>query len=162
MRTKLIPITDYPLKLTKCKCNISGIGTLYYLRITWNNLIVYKIGVTSRRPIDRIKELLGDTSRYGVRYPLTRPTKIVHPGTIIQLIASIIFSTYNEAYKAEQALHRAYKSKQYIPEYKLLTSGDTELFKEDVLELDTKVNLNPDNLQQPYTYLDSFIILGNK
>lgn len=89
---------------------------VYYLKITHGDIVVYKIGITNRSIQGRFsnEELAGITILETWKY----------------LIGA-------EAYEHEQHVLNQYKDYKYTGE-PILSSGNTELFIIDILELDNK------------------------
>jgi len=100
---------NYSFKLTKP-------AILYYLKITKENLVYYKIGITTRSVKERFR---------------TEPKS-----TIIKIIQEIPYTTGKEAKDEESRILQQYSAhRQNIPEL-LVSGGNTELFEFDVLGLD--------------------------
>ncbi len=103
----------------KCRCtgfNMNDSGILYYLKITTDaEQILYKIGITNRSVEQRFS--LRDLSR-------------------IEIIKLREFELGQDAYDEEQRILKQYRQYQYKgPD--VLKDGNTELFIEDVLKLDS-------------------------
>jgi hypothetical protein len=88
-------------------------SVLYYVRVENHGKTAYKIGVTNRNAKRRYYR---DYAR-------------------VTVLAEWSYSTGKEAYREEQRLLKKYKRKRYHGQ-RLLFSGDSELFKSDVLGLD--------------------------
>lgn len=86
---------------------------LYYVRVENHGKTAYKIGVTNRNA----------KRRYCRDYAR------------VTVLAEWRYSTGKEAYREEQRLLKKYKRKRYHGQ-RLLFSGNSELFKSDVLGLD--------------------------
>lgn len=86
---------------------------VYYLKIAYNNTIAYKIGITNRT----VQE----------RFNTTDLEKI-------QVIKTWDYLLGAEAYKHEQQILKQYKDYKYTGA-PLLSSGNTEMFTIDILEL---------------------------
>lgn len=89
-------------------------AVLYYIKISSNNVIAYKIGITNRT----VKE----------RFSATELEKI-------QVLKVWDFPLGSDALVKEQEILKLYKEFKYIGD-PLLSSGNTELFTYDVLGLD--------------------------
>lgn len=89
-------------------------ATLYYLKVTYNNLVVYKIGITNRSVQERFstKELKSILVLQTWEYPLGL-----------------------DAYQKEQEILKLHSKFRYKGK-PILTSGNTELFSIDILGLD--------------------------
>ena len=105
-------------------CAITGFDInksayLYYLMITTDtNQVLYKIGITNRT-VDE-------------RFSLLELTKI-------KIVKQKLYDIGQEAYDWEQKLLKLYKQYQYKGP-KILNSGNTELFTEDIIALYYKEN----------------------
>jgi hypothetical protein len=89
-------------------------ATLYYLKVRRDNAIAYKIGITNRSikerfysEMDQITVLYAEQFEHGI-----------------------------DAYKKEQQILAQYAEHKYVGS-PILSSGNTELFSEDVLDLDS-------------------------
>lgn len=83
---------------------------LYYLKVTYNNQVFYKIGITNRT----IKERFGSDMKY------------------IQVLHKIHYKSGQDAYNEEQRILNKFKDFKYVgPD--ILKSGNTELFIKDIL-----------------------------
>lgn len=89
-------------------------ATLYYLKVTDDTAVTYKIGITNRT----IQE----------RFTSTDLEKI-------QVLGSWEFRVGSDAYKEEQTILSQYREYKYIG-IPILSSGNTELFTFDILGLD--------------------------
>lgn len=101
-------------------CAISGFSKskpaiVYYLKVTHNNIVTYKIGITNRSVQERFSN------------------EDLEKITIIKVWDYLIGA---EAYNHEQQILKQYKDYKYIGE-PLLNSGNTELFSIDILGLST-------------------------
>lgn len=90
--------------------------TLYYLRVTVENIVAYKIGITMHTVKQRYSK--SDSSHITELWTKT-------------------YSTGQEAYEEEQRILKEFKDSKYIGA-DLLESGNTELFNTDVLNKDLK------------------------
>lgn len=94
--------------------NKNASGILYYLKITTSNgQILYKIGITNRTVNERFS--LIDLNK-------------------IEIIKQKLYENGQEAYDWEQKILKMYKKYKYKGP-KILDSGNTELFTEDVMAL---------------------------
>lgn len=92
---------------------------LYYLKITTDsNQALYKIGITNRTVQERFN--LTDLSK-------------------IEIIKQKLYENGSEALEWETKLKRMYKQHQYKGP-KILSSGNTELFTEDIIAMYDRVN----------------------
>lgn len=92
---------------------------LYYLKITTeDNQILYKIGITNRTVNERFN--LTDLSK-------------------IEIVKQKLYENGQEAYDWEQKLKQTYKQYQYKGP-NILSSGNTELFTEDIIAMYYKEN----------------------
>lgn len=103
-------------KCCKTGFNPAKSATMYYIRVTCNNTILYKIGITNRS----IQERFSNTELSLIQ--------IVHQWDYIKGI---------DAYNKEQEILKEFKEYKYIGE-PILSSGNTELFTHDILNLDIK------------------------
>lgn len=87
-------------------------GFLYYLKITFNDKMYYKIGITNRSVQERFtkEELL-----------------------YIEILNTDYFEIGKDAYEVEQSILKKHKDK--IIDFKILKSGNTEIFEEDIRKL---------------------------
>lgn len=104
-------------------CAVTGFnktksGILYYLKVTSNNTIAYKIGITNRT----IQE----------RYSNSDRSKII-------ILKMWEYPLGIDAYTKERQIIKLYKDFLYTGD-PLLDNGNTELFILDVLDLDFKEN----------------------
>lgn len=91
-------------------------GVLYYLKVTKNKSVFYKIGITNLS----VQQRFGKDMEY------------------IKILKQTIYQNGKEAYLEEQRILRKYKKYRYKgPD--LLKSGNTELFTKDILNMN---NLN--------------------
>lgn len=101
------------------KCSVPGFDVtkpayLYYLKVTTeDNQILYKIGITNRT--------------VETRFNLTDLQKI-------EIVKQKLYENGQDALDWEQFLLKKYKKYQYTG-HKVLESGNTELFTEDIIEL---------------------------
>lgn len=101
-------------------CAISGFNgnksaTLYYIKVYYTHMPLYKIGITNRTIKDR--------------FTITDKDKL-------EIIKTWDYSLGSDAYEKEQEILELYKEFKYMGP-KVLSSGNTELFIKDVLGLDT-------------------------
>jgi len=116
-------------------------ATLYYLRIEFTNLIVYKIGYTTTSLLERVHGR-PTSYRYVIRKgKRTRVRAAGHNGmglplgTRVYVVASLDHHNASYVYQVEQALHTKYALQRYKGEW-LMENGNTELYMRDILELD--------------------------
>lgn len=92
-------------------------AVLYRFRIqTADGLVLYKIGITNRKPKQRLL------------------TMGLHPGAKADLLDAIRFNSGRDARIAEKRLHRKYAAHRYNGP-PVMKNGNTELFTVSVLEL---------------------------
>jgi hypothetical protein len=92
-----------------------GSGILYYLKVTLENQVLYKIGITSKS--------------IGARFNVVDLCKI-------EVLRTQDFETMRDAFNKEQSLLKQHKNYQYTGPNILTSGGNTELFTTDVLNLD--------------------------
>jgi hypothetical protein len=90
-------------------------GILYYLKVTSNGQVAYKIGITNHSVQERFSN--SDLEK-------------------ITIVHEWRFSSGADAYFLEQNILRSNKEYKYTGK-PILASGNTELFTEDILFLDT-------------------------
>lgn len=93
---------------------LSSPAILYYIKISKEQKVYYKIGITNRTVQDRFPR--------SIKY--------------ITILQELKFNKGKEALVAEQRLLELYKEKRVTIHNLLVESGNTELFIEDVLNLD--------------------------
>lgn len=91
-----------------------SMGKLYYVKVTYGDTYLYKIGITSRT----LK------TRFGTDFP--NVTVLLEQDMLLK-----------EAYAKEQSILRKYSFYRANLDDVLLNGGNTELFDRDVLKLDT-------------------------
>ena len=95
------------------KSNIKAECTLYYFNIIGTN--IYKVGITSQSIPNRYR-LKSDRDK-------------------IRVVYTHKFTNGEQAFRVEQMILKKYSEFKYIGE-KIMTSGNTEMFTKDILELD--------------------------
>ena len=114
----------------RCANNRSTLGDygddtqtkLYYIKITKDNVIAYKLGITKLRIRDRFQGEKSDKR--------------------IDIIRLWYFNTREEALKEEQRLLRFFNKSRYKSKPLLKRGGNSELFTYDILNLDKGINQN--------------------
>ena len=101
-------------EITKRKKYLNKPTTLYYIKITTANHVLYKVGITTKT----VRE----------RYYTESNT-----GCIIETIWEEVFSTGRPAYEEEQRLLNKYKNYKYNGPDIFIKGGNSEIFTEDVL-----------------------------
>ncbi|MBE9561783.1 MAG: hypothetical protein IMF12_02805, partial [Proteobacteria bacterium] len=101
---------------TKYGFNVGKPAILYYLKVETRFALAYKIGITNN-----------DIS---VRFPPRELKKIT-------VLKTWNYDIGKEALKEEQRILKEFKQYKYAGD-SLLSSGNTELFNKDILELDNK------------------------
>ena len=104
------------------KCADSGFdpsksAILYYLRVETHNQLAYKIGITNRTVQDRFQ--IADLEK-------------------ITIVKEFYYDSGQGARDREQEIMREYEHAQYTGE-PMLTTGNTELFRYDILKLDGSI-----------------------
>ncbi len=124
-------------------CAIYGFNTgknaiLYYLKVTFNNTILYKIGITNRTVKERFsKEDLEN----------------------IEILAEIEYKNGIDALNKEKEIKEKFKDFKYKGE-DVLSSGNTELFTKDILNYDKQMqerNINRTYEDNDYVFLVEFV-----
>jgi len=128
-----------PNKYVKLK---SRAATLYYLRIEFTHLTVYKIGYTTTSLQERVHGKRA-SYKWGVRKgKMVRVRAAGHNGmglpkdAKIYVVATLANANGSLVYQWEQYLHTKYALQRYtgVP---LMENGNTELYTCDVLMLDS-------------------------
>lgn len=103
--------------------NSKLLAFLYYLKVTYNNQVFYKIGITNRT----VNERFGSDMQY------------------IQVLHKIHYKFGQDAYNEEQRILKQFKDFKYIgPD--ILKSGNTELFTTNIFGYDqSKMVTMPNN-----------------
>lgn len=91
---------------------------LYYIKLTFKDLEVYKIGYTSHLVKTRIE---------GMGLP---------KGCKAEILQICMCANAKQAYLLEQSLHREHKRDRFYSSIPLIESGYSELYHSDVLQLD--------------------------
>ena len=97
------------------RLNQIGPANLYYIKLSKQGKTFFKIGVTSKTIEERF-------------YP-----KALN-GCTLEVISMKSFDTAGDAYLEEQTILKTFRS--YLIDFRLIESGNTEIFTEDVLKLD--------------------------
>jgi len=126
-------------KCSKNGFNIKKPGLLYYIKLSIGaNKYLYKIGITNKS----VQERFG-------------PCELNN----ITILKETWYKLGEDALKKEQSILKKYKKYKYLGD-NVLKSGNTELFTEDVLQLDNKekfMKLRPYQQQ----YVDNFSVGGS-
>ena len=104
-------------------CAVSGFktdkpGIVYYLRVEVGDVVTYKIGITN----NSVKERFKSDYKY------------------ITVLQEHRFECGQDAYNLEQQILKEYKQYKYQGP-NILISGNTELFKRDIFDLDNKLEV---------------------
>jgi hypothetical protein len=117
-------------------------ATLYYLRIEFTHLTVYKIGYTTTSLAERVHGRPTSYSYKKVGKSVRRVRAAGHNGmglpvgTKVYVVATLDHPNASYVYQVEQILHTRYALHRYKGEW-LMENGNTELYTCDVLELDS-------------------------
>jgi len=125
-------------KYTKLK---SRAATLYYLRIEFSDLTLYKIGYTTTSLQERVH---GRPTSYSYVVRKGKRVRVraaghngmgLPVGTKVYVVATLGHNNGSLVYQWEQYLHTRYALQRYtgVP---LMENGNTELYTSDILELD--------------------------
>lgn len=115
-------------------------GRLYYLKFSYINKEIYKIGYTSRNIEERMKTL-------GI------------PGFVRTEILQIVhFDNAIDAFTIEQLLHKEFERDKFIGS-RLLENGNSELYKRDILKdliKEKEIRINRKDLENGIGFTASF------
>ena len=118
-------------KLTKRAKVFAGVSTalVYYIRLDFGDLTLYKIGYTSMTVAKRVEGYYDYKTK-------KRTVGMGLPATCTYRIISIVYKgSKKRAYAYEQKLHNLYQGDRWRGA-NLLQNGNSELYRRDVLGLD--------------------------